>query len=91
MGGLDGDYRGKRERCSGRLAISNATQVTLRLDYEPEGAVEKAGDLLQLVQGRVGGDLDRFKEFIESRGPETGGWRGEVKPSGDVEPDTGQA
>jgi uncharacterized membrane protein len=71
--------------------VSNATQVTLRLDYEPEGAVEKAGDLLQLVQRRVGGDLDRFKEFIESRGPETGGWRGEVKPSGDVEPDTGQA
>ncbi len=70
--------------------VANATQVSLRLEFEPEGPVEKAGDLLQLVERRVGGDLDRFKEFIESRGAETGGWRGEVKPSGDVNPDTGQ-
>jgi hypothetical protein len=31
----------------------------------------------------VKGDLERFKEFIESRGSETGAWRGEVEvPSG---------
>ena len=27
---------------------------------------------------QVNSDLDRFKEFIESRGTETGGWRGDV-------------
>jgi uncharacterized membrane protein len=64
----------------------DGTRVTLRLDFEPEGAVEKAGDMLQLVDHRVSGDLDRFKEFIEKRGHETGGWRGEVKPTGEVEP-----
>jgi hypothetical protein len=26
----------------------------------------------------VRGDLERFKELIESRGTETGAWRGEV-------------
>jgi hypothetical protein len=26
----------------------------------------------------VRGDLDRFKELIESRGAESGAWRGEV-------------
>jgi hypothetical protein len=28
---------------------------------------------------RVQGDLNRFKEFIEERGRETGGWRGEIR------------
>jgi hypothetical protein len=27
----------------------------------------------------VKGDMERFKEFIESRGRETGAWRGEVE------------
>ncbi|MFC5997683.1 SRPBCC family protein [Quadrisphaera sp. GCM10027208] len=61
-----------------------STQITLRLEYEPEGVVEKAGDLLNIVDRRAQGDLDRFKKFIESRGTETGAWRGEVKPSGEV-------
>ena len=60
------------------------TRVTLKLDYEPEGAVEKAGDVLHIVERRVQGDLDRFKKFIVSRGSETGAWRGEVKPTGQV-------
>ena len=61
---------------------ANRSRVTLRLEYEPEGATEKAGDVLKLVDHRVKGDLDRFKEFIESRGTETGAWRGEVDPGG---------
>jgi hypothetical protein len=28
---------------------------------------------------QVQSDLDRFKEFIESRGHETGAWRGDVQ------------
>ena len=69
-------------------AMADSTRVTLRLEYEPEGAVEKAGDALKIVDRRVQGDLERFKEFVESRGTETGQWRGEVKPSGEVRGDT---
>jgi len=57
---------------------ADRTLVTLQLDVEPEGLVEKAGDALGVVERRVKGDLDRFKEFIESRGQATGAWRGEV-------------
>lgn len=57
---------------------ANQTQVTLRMEYKPEGVVEKVGSALGLVDGRVKGDLERFKKFIESRGSETGGWRGEI-------------
>jgi hypothetical protein len=32
-----------------------------------------------VVSRRVEGDLERFKEFIESRGQETGAWRGDVQ------------
>ena len=54
------------------------SRVTLQLDVEPEGPVETVGDALGLVKGRVKGDMERFKEYIESRGTETGAWRGEV-------------
>jgi uncharacterized membrane protein len=56
----------------------NQTRVMVQMDYEPEGVAEKVGDALGLVQRRVKGDLERFKELIESRGAETGGWRGQV-------------
>ena len=55
------------------------TKVMLQLDYEPEGAVESVGSALGFVTRRVEGDLGRFKEFIEERGMETGGWRGTVE------------
>jgi uncharacterized membrane protein len=54
------------------------TKVILQLDVEPEGLVEKAGDALGIVERRVRGDLERFKEFIEPRGAPTGAWRGSV-------------
>ena len=55
------------------------TRVMLQMDFEPQGLVEKAGDMLGIVKSRAKGDLERFKEFIESRGTETGAWRGEVE------------
>jgi uncharacterized membrane protein len=55
------------------------TRVNLVIDYQPLGAVEKVGDALGLVSGRVEGDLRRFKSFIEARGVETGAWRGEIR------------
>ena len=54
------------------------TNVTLHLEYEPAGIFESVGGALGLVDGRVEGDLKRFKEFIEGQGHETGAWRGEV-------------
>ena len=57
------------------------TKIMLQIDYDPEGVVETVGDAVGLVSARVKGDLQRFKEFIEARGRETGGWRGSV-PAG---------
>lgn len=54
------------------------TRVTLQMEYDPEGVVETVGDWLQIVRVRVRGDLDRFKDYIESRGGESGAWRGDV-------------
>lgn len=60
------------------------TCVTVRIDFEPEGVVEKAGDALNLVERRVAGDLARFKDLIEGQGFASGAWRGEIKPTGEV-------
>ncbi len=56
--------------------------VTLVLDYEPEGLVEKAGDALNIVGRRAEADLERFKAHIESEGHPTGAWRGTVSQAG---------
>ncbi|MGS2648481.1 SRPBCC family protein [Streptosporangium sp. LJ11] len=56
----------------------DTTRVTLQMEYDPEGFVETVGDWLQIVRLRVRGDMERFKTFIESRGGETGAWRGDV-------------
>ena len=61
-----------------RIADSR-TRLMLQLDYEPEGVVENVGGALGVVSHRVAGDLQRFKEFVESRGRETGAWRGEIR------------
>jgi hypothetical protein len=57
----------------------NKSKIMLQLEFEPEGLVEKAGDALGFVKTRTKGDLERFKQFIESRGSETGAWRGEIE------------
>ena len=55
------------------------TRVMLQVDYDPSGVVENVGDALGVVSARVKGDLERFKEFIERRGRETGAWRGGIQ------------
>ena len=57
---------------------ADSTRVTLDLDVEAEGLKEKIGEKLGFVSKQAEGDLKRFKEFIESRGAETGAWRGDV-------------
>lgn len=54
------------------------TRIMLQLDYEPDGAIERVGDWLGVASHRLQADLERFKTFIESRGQETGAWRGRV-------------
>ena len=56
-------------------------RVSLDMDVNPKGIVDQVGDKLGIVSKRVQGDMERFKKFIESRGTETGAWRGEVTRS----------
>lgn len=60
---------------------ADATRVTVQMDYDPEGVVENIGDAVGVFSRRVSGDLERFKEFLESRGHESGAWRGTVNPN----------
>jgi len=61
----------------------NTTRIAVQMDWDPEGLVEATGSALGADSRRVKGDLKRFKELIESRGVETGAWRGEVENSAD--------
>ena len=54
------------------------SKVTVQMDIDPEGFVENVADKAGILDQRVKGDLKRFKDFIESRGTETGAWRGDV-------------
>ena len=57
------------------------SKVMVQIDWEPEGMLEELGAALGSDDRRVKDDLERFKEMIESRGVETGAWRG-VVPQG---------
>jgi uncharacterized membrane protein len=54
------------------------TRISLSMSYQAEGLTEALGSAVGLDERRVRGDLQRFKELIESRGAESGAWRGEV-------------
>jgi hypothetical protein len=55
-------------RLESKLVVEDEL-LQVQLDYSPEGMLEKAGDAVGVVSGRVHGDLQRFKEFIEARVP----------------------
>ena len=57
----------------------NRTRINVVMEHETEGLTETLGSALGADSGRVKGDLERFKELVESRGVETGAWRGEVE------------
>jgi uncharacterized membrane protein len=75
-------WEGSPEDPSGEVLFepvgADRCRVTLVMDYEPQGAKEKLGDFLGSSNRRVKDDLVRFKRFLESRGTETGAWRGDV-------------
>jgi uncharacterized membrane protein len=54
------------------------TKVTVQLDWDAEGIVEKVGAVVGVDDHQVKADLNRFKEYIESQGHEDGAWRGDV-------------
>jgi uncharacterized membrane protein len=57
----------------------NQTRINVVLEHETEGLTEALGSALGGDSRKVKDDLERFKEFVESRGTETGAWRGEVE------------
>jgi uncharacterized membrane protein len=57
---------------------SSRTRIQLSMSYQAEGPAETLGSASGLDSRRVRGDLERFKELIESRDTESGAWRGEV-------------
>lgn len=54
------------------------TRLMIQIDWEPEGLIEKVGAAVGVDDRQVKSDAKRFKQFIESRGAATGGWRGDV-------------
>jgi len=60
--------------------LSDTTsRVTVQIDWEAEGLIEKAGALLGVDDHAIKKDLKNYKEFIEAQGSETGAWRGDVQ------------
>jgi uncharacterized membrane protein len=58
----------------------HTTRVTAQMDIDPEGLAETAADKLGIIERRVKGDMERFKDYIERQGDPDGAWRGEVDP-----------
>jgi uncharacterized membrane protein len=54
------------------------TRIKVTMEYEPKGFIENAGDALGVVSHKVENAVERFKDLLEQRRAETGGWRGEV-------------
>jgi uncharacterized membrane protein len=65
-----------------RLSDSRS-KIMVQMEFEPEGLRERLGSLFGADTRRVAGDLQRFKQLVESRGYESGAWRGEIH-HGDV-------
>src|SRR6202030_3081605 len=55
------------------------TRITLTIEYEPEGILERAGDAFGIPSSQVEGDLKRFRDFIEKKELETENWRGRIE------------
>src|SRR4029078_8923201 len=74
---IDGKYN------SGKVTFepvdTNRTRIDVEMVYDADGLKESLGGALGFDSRRVKGDLERFKELIESRQAETGAWRGEVR------------
>lgn len=54
------------------------TRLTVQIDWEPTGILEKLGGTLGVDNRAIKKDLKNFREYIESKGAEDGAWRGNV-------------
>ncbi|EON22334.1 cyclase/dehydrase [Nocardioides sp. CF8] len=54
------------------------TRVMVQIDWQPSGAAEKVASAINVDDRQVEKDLESFKQLIESRGNESGAWRGDV-------------
>ncbi|WP_248579409.1 SRPBCC family protein [Nocardioides sp. InS609-2] len=54
------------------------TRVMVQIDWDASGLLEKLGSMVNVDDRQVAKDLDRFKDFIERQGNESGAWRGDV-------------
>jgi uncharacterized membrane protein len=75
---VDGDTKGHNGRVTFESLGPTSTRVNIQLGWEPGDLVEKAGAALNFDQRQVDKSAEQFKSFIEARGAETGGWRGDV-------------
>jgi len=55
-----------------------SSKVTVQLDWEAEGFLEKVGAVFGVDDAAIKSDLKNFKEFIEKQQSPTGEWRGNV-------------
>jgi uncharacterized membrane protein len=62
-----------------RLDDSN-TQLSLRLEADPEGFTETVGEKVGMLDRQVEGDLRRFRDYIAERGTAEGAYRGRTEP-----------
>ena len=53
-------------------------RVTAQMVVDPEGFIENVADNADVLDRRIKGDMQRFKQFIEGRDREIGLWRGDV-------------
>jgi len=72
-------------------APDDGTEIRLVVDVEPDGIIEEVGDRTGIIDRRIGGDLERFKTFVEERGRPTGSWDGEIHGNEVIEPAGGSA
>jgi uncharacterized membrane protein len=60
--------------------LSDTTsRVTVQIDWQPTGILEKLGGSLGVDNRAIKKDLKNFKQYIESKGTADGAWRGDVK------------
>jgi uncharacterized membrane protein len=55
-----------------------ASRVTVQLDWEPTGALEKLGALVGVDNHAIKKDMNNFKKLVEGKGESSGAWRGDV-------------
>ena len=60
--------------------LSDTTsRVTVQIDWEPKGILEKLSGSLGVDNHAIKKDLKNFKQYIESKGTADGAWTGDIK------------